>query len=61
MGRSNVKNEEKAPSDAKKIGKGFGSRNTVQREAFAGTGEALNALQVKFDCRKGNKGGIFSE
>ena len=41
--------------------RGFGSGNTVQREAFAGTSEALNALKVKFDCREGNEGRIFSE
>ena len=50
MGRFNVKNEEKAPSDAKKRGKGFGGRNNVQREAFSGKSKALNALQVKFNC-----------
>ena len=37
--------------------KGFGGGNNVQREAFAGTSEALNALQVKFDCGEGNDGG----
>ena len=61
MVRFDVKNEEKAPSDTKKIGKGFGSGNTVRREAFAGMSEALNTLQVKFDCREGNKGGVFLE
>ena len=44
-----------------KRGKVFGSGNTVWREAFAGTSKALNALQVKFHCREGNKGGRFSE
>ena len=44
MGRFDVKNEEKAPSDARKIGKGFGIGNTVRSEDFAGTSEALNAL-----------------
>ena len=61
MGRFNVKNEEKAPSDANKRGKGFGSGNNVQREAFAGTSEALNALLVKFECGEGNEGGQFLE
>ena len=54
MGKLNVKNEEKAPLDANKIGKGSGSGNTAQREAFSGTSEALNALQVMFDYREGN-------
>ena len=45
--------------DANKRGKGFGSRNPVQREAFSGTSESLIALQVKFDCREGNGGGDF--
>ena len=49
MGRFDVKNEEKAPSDASKRGKGFVRGNTVWREAFSGTSEALNALQIKFD------------
>ena len=61
MGRSDVKNKEKALSEANKRGKGFGSGNNVRREAFAGTSEALKALQVKFDCRERNKGGRFSE
>ena len=61
MGRFDVKNEEKAPSDANKRGKIFDSGNTVRREAFSGMSEALNALQVKFDCGEGNKGGLFSE
>ena len=47
MGRLDVKNAEKASSDANKIGKGFGSGNTVWREAFSGKSKALNALQVK--------------
>ena len=51
MGRFDVKNEEKAPLDANKRGRGFGSGNTVWREDFAGKSEALNKLQVKFDCR----------
>ena len=50
MGRSDVKNEEKALSDENKGGKVFGGRKNVRREDFAGTSEALNALQVKFDC-----------
>ena len=33
----------------------------VRREDFAATIKALNALQVKFDCGEGNKGGHFSE
>ena len=60
MGGFDVKNEEKAPMDANKRGKGFGRGNTAQREAFGGTSEALNALQVKFDCGEGNEGGRFS-
>ena len=44
MGRFDVKNEEKAASDANKRGKGFGSGNNIWREAFAGTSKALNAL-----------------
>ena len=58
-GRFDVKNKEKTPSDANKRGKGFGSRNNVRREAFSGSSEALNTLQVKFDCREGNEGGRF--
>ena len=61
MGRFDVKNEDKDPLDANKIGKGFNSGNTVWREAFAGTSKALNALQVKFNCGEGNEGGRFSE
>ena len=61
MGRFDVKSKEKAPSDANKRGKGFGSGNNVRREAFAGTSEALNTLQVKFDCGEGNDGGQLSE
>ena len=61
MGRFDVKNKEKAPSDTNKRGKGLRSGNTVWREVFAGTSEALNALQVKFDCREGIEGGRFSE
>ena len=44
MGIFDVKNEEKAPLDAIKRGKGFGSGNNVRREALAGTSEALNVL-----------------
>ena len=61
MGRFDVKNSEKAPSDGNKRGKGFGIGNTIWREAFAGTSEALNMLQVKFDHGEGNEGGRFSE
>ena len=61
MGRFDVKSEEKTLSDAKKNGKGFGDGNNVWREAFSGTSKVPNALQFKFDCRKGNKGGRFSE
>ena len=61
MGRFDVKSEEKAPSNKNKRGKGFGGGNNVRREAFAGTSNALNALQVKFDCREGNEGGQFLE
>ena len=56
-----MKNKEKVLSDANKIGKGFGSGEIVQREAFDGTSEAPNVMQVKFDCGEGNKGGRFSE
>ena len=56
-----MKNEEKMPLDANKKGRVFGSGNTVSRADFAGTSKALNAIQVKFDCREGNKGGPFSE
>ena len=48
MGRFDVKNEEQMSSDINKRGKGFGSGDIVQREAFTGTSEALNTLQVKF-------------
>ena len=61
MGRSDVKNEEKAPSDANKRGKGLGGGHNAWREAFPGTSEALNALQVKFDCGEGKEGGRFSD
>ena len=61
IGRFDVKNEEKTPSDANKRGKGFGSGNTVWREASSGTIGELNAVQVKSDFREGNKGGTFSE
>ena len=54
MGGFDVKNEDKAPSDVNKGGKGFGSGKTVLRKDFAGTSEVLNELQVKFDCREGN-------
>ena len=57
MGRFNVKNEKKAPLDAKKRGKGFSSGNTAQREDFYGTSEALNVLQVKLNVGKGMRGG----
>ena len=55
MGSFDVKNEEKAPSDANRRGKGFGGRNNVRRESFAVTSKALNAMQVKFDCGEGNE------
>ena len=61
MGRFDVKSEEKAPLDANKIGKIFGGGNNVWMEAFAGTSEAMNTLQVKLDYGKGNDGGRFSE
>ena len=61
MGKFDLKNEEKAPSEASKKGRGFSSGNTVQREAFSGKIEALNSLQVKFKCGEGNKGEQFSE
>ena len=61
MGRFDVKNEEKAPSDANKRGKGFGGGNNVWREAFGEASEAMNALQFKFDCGEGNKGGRLLE
>ena len=56
-----MNNEEKAPLGAEKKGRGFCSGKTVWREAFAEMSEALNALQVKFTCGEGNKGGRFSE
>ena len=59
MGRFDEKNEEKTPSDANKRGKIFGSGNTVWREDFAGTSVSLDALQVKFNCKKGTRGGDF--
>ena len=61
MERFDVKNEERAPSDANKREKGFDSGNTVRREYFSGSSKSLKALQVKFDCGGGNKGGRFSE
>ena len=61
MGRFDVKSEEKTLSDANKRGKGFDSRNNVRREAFSRTSEALNVLQVKFNCGEGNEGGRFLE
>ena len=61
MGRFDVKSEENTPSDANKRGKGFGGGNNVQKEAFAGTSEALNALQVQLNCGEGNEGGQLSE
>ena len=61
MGRFDVKNEEKAQSDANKRGKGFGSGNKLRREDFDGTSTAMNALQVKFDRGEGKEGGRFSE
>ena len=54
MGMFDVKSEDKAPSDANKRGKGFGGGSNVRREAFAGTSEALNTLQVKFKCGEGD-------
>ena len=56
-----MKNEEKATFDTNKRGKLFGSGNTVRRKDFSGTSEALNKLQVKFDCWEGNEGGRFLE
>ena len=56
MGRFDVNNKKKAPSDTKKIGKGFDGRNNVWREGFAVRSEALSALQVKLDCGEGNEG-----
>ena len=47
--------------DANKRGKGFGGGNNVQREAFSGTSEAMNALQVKFNCGEGDEGGRLLE
>ena len=61
MGRFDVKNKEKAPLNANNRGKGFGSGNTVQREAFSWTSKALNVLQVKFDCGERNEGWQFVE
>ena len=51
-----MKSEEKTPSDVNKRGKVFGGGNNVRREAFYGTSEALNMLQVKFDCGKVTRG-----
>ena len=56
-----MKSEEKTPSDVNKRGEGFSGGNNVRREAFAGTSKALNALQVKFDCREGNERRRFSK
>ena len=61
MGRFDVKNEEKTPSDANTKGKVFGSGKTDRREYFSGTSKALNALQVKVDYGEGNEVGWFSE
>ena len=61
MGRSDVKSKEKAPSDANKRRKIFSGGNNVRREGFSGTSEALNELQVKFDCGEGNEGGRLLE
>ena len=61
MGKFDVNNEDKAPSDANKKRRGLGIRNTVWRGGFAGTSESINSLQVKFDCGEGNKGGRFLE
>ena len=58
IGRFDVKIKDKTPLYAKK-GRYLDSGNTVPREAFAGTRESLNELQVKFNCREGNKGGLF--
>ena len=44
MGRFNVKNEKKAPSNTNKKGKGSGSGNIILREAFSGKSKALNTL-----------------
>ena len=57
MGSFDVKSEEKAQTDTNKKGKGFGGGNNVRREAFSGTSEVMNALQVKCDCGEGNEGG----
>ena len=56
-----MKTAEKAPSDANRKGRGFIISNIVWREAFVGTSEALNTLQVKFDCGEWNEWGQFSE
>ena len=61
MGRVDVKSEEKAPLDTNKRGNGFSGRNNVQSKAFSGKSKTMNALQVKFDCGEGNKGGRFLE
>ena len=55
-----MKNKEETPFDANKKVIGFVSGNTVRREDFSGTSEALNALQVKFDCGEVNEGRRFS-
>ena len=61
MGKSDVNTEDKAPSGAYIKGRGFIRRNMVWREAFVGTSEALNTVQVKFDCGEWNEWGQFSE
>ena len=61
IGRFDVKSEKKTPSDSKKRGKGFGGGNNVWRESFAKLSNALNVLQVKFDCGEGNERGRLLE
>ena len=46
MGNTEVKNEEKALSDANKKGRLYSRRQTVRRSTFVGTNEALNSLHV---------------
>ena len=58
MGRFDVKNVDKTPSDAEEKEKY--SVAGIQFD-FAGKSKALNTLQVKSECRERNEGGRFSE
>ena len=61
MGEFEVKTEEKGPAGANRKGRRFASGHDVRREEFVGTIEALNMLQVKFDCGNRTEGGWFLE